>query len=110
MTKRRSLSTTQRVRIFEAHGGVCHLCEGKIQIGQPWDVSHETPLEMGGADDETNMKPAHRVCHRAHTAAVDVPQIARAKRRQAKHLGAVQKRPWSPYRKKLNGQVVRRDQ
>lgn len=87
MTKRRSLTTAQRVRIFRDHDGICHLCGGKITAGEAWDVSHDRPLEMLGADDESNWKPAHRVCHRKHTAKVDIPQIAKAKRREARHLG-----------------------
>ncbi|WP_377838743.1 HNH endonuclease [Bosea sp. UC22_33] len=85
---RRSLSTRDRLRIFTLHGGICHLCGGKVQAGEAWEVSHDTPLELGGADDDANRKPAHRKCHRAHTAAVDLPNIAKAKRREARHLGA----------------------
>ncbi|MBY9045422.1 HNH endonuclease, partial [Pseudomonas fluorescens] len=53
-----------------------------------WDVSHELPLELGGADDDTNRRSAHRKCHRTHTATVDMPAIARAKRIHAGHHGA----------------------
>ncbi len=60
--KRRSLSTAQRVAIFLAGRGVCHLCDGPI-INKPWDVEHVIPLAMGGADDESNMRPAHKACH-----------------------------------------------
>ena len=109
MTARRSLTTAARVRIFQHNDGICHMCGGRIGVGDAWDVSHEIPLELGGADDDTNMRPAHRACHRAHTAAVDIPDIARAKRREAKHLGAVKKRPWSKYRRRMNGETVLRD-
>ena len=88
MTARKHISTRTRLAIFERHGGICHLCGGKVQAGEAWDVSHEIPLEIGGADDETNWLVAHRRCHRTHTATVDVPAIAKAKRREAKHKGA----------------------
>jgi 5-methylcytosine-specific restriction endonuclease McrA len=109
MIARRRLSTADRVRIFQASAGLCHICGGKIHVGEAWDVSHEIPLELCGADDDTNMRPAHRKCHRIRTSETDIPDIARAKRREAKHLGAKVKRPWHPTKKrKLNGEVVDR--
>lgn len=84
MTKRASLSPMRKLRLFEAAGGVCHLCEQKI-YGK-WDVEHIIPLALGGADDETNMAPAHKACHAPKTAQ-DVADIARAKRRKARHIG-----------------------
>ncbi len=93
---RKHLSTKERLRLFTLHAGTCHFCNGKIDgTREAWDISHEIPLELCGADDDVNRKPAHRKCHRAHTSAVDVPAIARAKRREAKHIGATKpKRPW----------------
>ena len=84
MTKRASLSPMRKLRIFEAAGSRCHICGLKIQ--GKWDVEHVIPLALGGADDETNMAPAHKACHAPKTAE-DVAAIARAKRRKARHLG-----------------------
>jgi 5-methylcytosine-specific restriction protein A len=116
MTRQR-LSTRQRVDLFHRHGGACHMCGGEIYAGQEWDVSHAIPLELGGADDASNMAPAHRKCHRAHTAAVDVPAISRAKRREAAFIGAKapSRNPLpggrrSALKRKMNGQVVLRSQ
>ncbi len=79
MTKRRNISTRERVKIFVREGGVCHICHGAITIGQLWDVSHDIPLELGGDDHGDNLKVAHRnPCHREHTRLVDVPYIAKA--------------------------------
>jgi 5-methylcytosine-specific restriction protein A len=86
--KRKRISTKARLAIFERHSGECHLCKGKVQAGEAWDVSHEIPLELLGADDETNWRVAHRKCHRAHTSTVDIPAIAKAKRREAIDKGA----------------------
>lgn len=88
MTRRVHISTRKRVALFAAKGGICHLCEGKVHVTEAWDVSHVIPLELGGADNESNWDVAHRTCHRAHTAAVDVPTIAKAKRVEARHIGA----------------------
>lgn len=89
MTKRRSLTGKDRLRIFAAHGGRCMFCGGKIEAKrEAWEVSHDIPLEMGGADDDVNRKPAHKKCHRTHTYTVDAPAIAKAKRREIKDMGA----------------------
>jgi hypothetical protein len=34
----------------------CHLCGGYIYPGQGWDVTHEFPLDLGGADDDQNRR------------------------------------------------------
>jgi len=111
---RRSLSTTARVRVFEAAGGICHLCNGKITVGERWEVSHDRPLALGGSDTPDNMKPAHYSCHRAQTSETDIPAIAKAKRRYAKFIGATapKARPLagsraSGLRKRMNGTVER---
>ena len=88
MTKRHRLTTAERVAVFKDHGGICHLCNLPILAGVKWEVSHPKPLEMGGADDKTNWRPAHFTCHRVETRTKDIPQIAHAKRIEAKHLGA----------------------
>lgn len=90
MTRKR-LSTTQRIRIFRRHGGICEFCVQPIQVGQAWEVSHSIPLALGGEDAEGNWRPAHKACHRAHTSSVDQPRIAKAKAQEAVHIGA--KRP-----------------
>jgi 5-methylcytosine-specific restriction protein A len=85
---RRRISAKERVAIFTREAGLCHMCKGAVTVGQAWDISHDIPLELGGADEGENLKVAHRTCHRDHTAAVDAPAIAKAKRREAAHMGA----------------------
>lgn len=111
---RRSLSKLQRVRVFDRAAGLCHLCGQKIHVGQRWDVEHVKPLSMGGADDETNMQPAHASCHAGKTAAEAGPR-AKADRIRARHLGIIAKptRPIpgskaSGLRKRMDGSVERR--
>ena len=114
---RRSLSTRERLRLFNLYGGVCHFCEQKIDgTRDRWEISHELALELGGADDDENRKPAHYKCHRAHTAEKDIPQIAKSNRQRAKHVGAHRPRAIMPgskasrFKKKMDGTVERRDQ
>ena len=67
MTARRSISKAMRARVFAAHKGRCWLCRGIIATGEKWQVEHQVALVLGGADDETNMAPAHVDCHRTKT-------------------------------------------
>lgn len=116
MTTRRSISTKERLRLFALHGGLCHLCCGRINAKrEAWEVSHDIPLELGGADDDENRKLAHAKCHRVQTSTVDIPRIAKAKRREARNLGAKAKssRPMpgskaSGWKKPFRGQPERR--
>lgn len=86
-TKRGSMSPMRRLRIFEAHGGKCCLCAGKIDgVRQKWTIEHLIALGLGGADDDGNCAPAHEHCRRGKDK-LDVAAIAKAKRIKAKHLG-----------------------
>lgn len=90
MTERRSLSPKLRLVLFERAGGRCHICGRPIRVGEAWDMEHIVPLGLGGADNPSNLGPAHKACHAPKTAE-DVAAIARAKRRKAKHLGIKQR-------------------
>lgn len=110
--RRKRLSSGMRFELLKREHYRCHLCKGLIYPGQGWDVSHEIPIELGGADDDTNRRAAHRKCHRVHTATVDIPAIAKAKRVQAKHhSAATSPRPMRGGRddvlkRKMDGTVV----
>jgi hypothetical protein len=98
MPHRRRISTRDRAKIFDAAHGICHMCGLKIDAGQAWEASHRIPLACGGADDMSNLSPAHKRCHRAHTAKVDAPMIAKVRRQGQKHMGATTKGPAIPSR------------
>jgi 5-methylcytosine-specific restriction endonuclease McrA len=106
---RRNISRSERVAIFHAAAGICHLCCLKIGLAERWDVEHVIPLEMGGdeAKGSPNLQPAHVDCHRTKSS-VDAWNLAKARRREANHIGArVPSRLSHPtLRKKLNGEVV----
>jgi hypothetical protein len=115
VTKRKSISTKQRVELFNEHNGICHICGGKINVGEAWEVEHRIPFAMGGEDSKSNWAPAHSKCHRTKTTD-DVGAIAKAKRREARHIGInVSRTPLpfgkkSAFKRKLDGTVVRRDE
>jgi len=83
---RRPLTAKARVVLFQASGGLCHICGGRIGVGEAWEVEHIVPLAQGGEDGGDNLSPAHVKCHRGKTAK-DAADTARAKRREAAHLG-----------------------
>ena len=93
MTARRKISPMQRLKVFEAAGGRCHLCDRRIQVGQPWDVEHVRPLALLGDDDQSNMRPAHKDCHATKTKA-DAASWSKAKRCAAKHNGIRKPSTW----------------
>lgn len=86
-TKRKSLSPMQRLKLFEDHGGICVVCERKIDAGEPWIDEHLRALGLGGSNDLDNRGPAHAHCADTKTRTEDIPRIAKAKRQKAKHLG-----------------------
>jgi hypothetical protein len=105
-------SPREKLRIFERMHGECHLCGGKIQVGERWELEHFVPLAIGGDDDENNIGVAHWKCHAKKTVA-DMATIAKTKRIRQKHFGARRDSRWpcsrdSKWKKKISGEVVRR--
>jgi 5-methylcytosine-specific restriction endonuclease McrA len=103
-----------RLRIFEAHGGICHLSGRRILAGEPWDCDHVVALVNGGEHRETNLAPALRDKHREKTA-LDVAEKSAVRRKQMKSLGIAPKkgRPMpgskaSGFRRRMDGTVERR--
>lgn len=90
MTKRRSITTAMRLRIWTAHNGVCHLCQLPIHAerGEKWHVEHIKPIWLGGADDEPNMAPAHIDCHSPKTKE-EAAARAKTNRIAARNVGAL---------------------
>jgi 5-methylcytosine-specific restriction enzyme A len=80
-----------RLRVFERHGGICHISGRRIAAGEPWDVDHIVALVNGGEHRETNLAPALRDKHRAKTAE-DVAEKSRTRRKAAMNLGIKSRR------------------
>jgi 5-methylcytosine-specific restriction endonuclease McrA len=88
------------------------MCRHEItaRSGLEWD--HHIPLAIGGDDDESNLQPLCKGCHRLKTGK-DLGTIAKGKRVRQRHLGI---RPPSRFpgsrdshlRKKIDGTVVDR--
>lgn len=117
MTKRKHRTRLQRRRIYDDANGICCLCNLpiKAEIGVLWILEHLTPLWLGGADDESNIRPAHQSCAIKKTCA-EAPVKAKSDRVRAKYLGIKKPRKSSwgygkgdRRKKKITGEVVMRD-
>ena len=88
-TKRKPLTPTQRLKLFEQHKGLCGICGAQIKAGEGWIDEHIIPLGLGGSNDMTNRAPVHAVCAAGKTFGKDgdVAKIAKAKRVKMRHLG-----------------------
>lgn len=114
--KRKPLSRLARTRIYDSAKGICALCRQAINAerGTKWIVEHMKPLWLGGADDETNMAPAHQSCAVTKTS-TEAPTKAKGDRIRATHLGIrkASSRPMpgtkaSGLRKRMDGRVEKR--
>lgn len=76
-TKRRSMTKARATRIFLENEGRCCNCGQLIRQGEGWFIEHVESLALGGADDDTNARPAHTKC-KAKKDATDA--AAKAKR------------------------------
>lgn len=110
-TKRPSIGKSRRARIFLAHDGVCWLCKAKIGPEEPWDADHCIARELGGSDEDDNLAPAHKHCHKVKSKE-DVRLIAKGNRLIRKN-GPVELRkvkpkiPSRPFPSSLGGWVKR---
>ena len=113
MTRRRSLTRAQRVKIWDAHDGICHICELPIILGQPWQADHIIPRGLTGSDELEEYAPAHVDCHQDKTRN-DNRTVKKATRVRANHLGIrkpsrMQGSRDSRLKKKVSGEVVDRE-
>ena len=114
---RRKRTTRQRAKIFTDHGGLCHICKGKIDgTKERWELEHIVPYELTRDDTDENIAPAHVGCHKKKTA-TDKGKIAKSARVNAKHIGAApqSKAPLpggrkSKWKRKVGGGWVAREE
>jgi 5-methylcytosine-specific restriction enzyme A len=100
MTRTRSeFPAKVRVAAFARANGCCESCGVTIRPGNGPEYDHRIPDALGGAATLDNCDVLCRSCHGAKTAKGDVPQIAKAKRVQRKHISADRPRQKIPYRR-----------
>ena len=113
--RRPTFSTSFRLNLFLMRKGLCAACTQKIDAGKAWDIDHILPFALGGTNEPDNLQILCKPCHRSKTTQSDIPRIAKTKRLNARHLGAraPSRRPIpgsrrSPWKRKMDGSVVRR--
>lgn len=110
---RREFPTKVKVAAFKRADGHCESCGAKLYPGKT-HYDHVIPDALGGEPVIENCEVLCTNCHGAKTAVQDIPRIAKAKRGEAKHLGARQSRNPMPgsrasrWKRKMDGSVVRR--
>lgn len=100
-----------KLRVFERHGGMCHIARRKIRVGEPWDCDHVTALAdwtgEGHGNRESNLAPALKDKHREKTAAENTER-AHLRRKKSKALGIKTGGGFKGWRK-FDGTIVWRD-
>lgn len=101
-----------KVRVFERHGGRCHISGRLIRAGEAWDIEHVIAICNGGEHRESNMAPALVQPHKAKTVA-DLAEKSRNYRKRKAHLGIRKPSKFacsrnSRWKKKIDGSVVLR--
>jgi len=75
-----------RIRVFDAHGGICHISGRKITASDRWELDHIKRLKDGGENRESNLAPAIVEFHKEKTRQENEEQ-AKTDRIRKKHLG-----------------------
>ena len=116
--KRKPLTKRQLVELFHRDNGLCCICGGRIGASDRWEDfdrstvidEHKIPLGLAGSNDLKNRGLAHVKCAAIKTKS-DMTNIAKAKRREAKHLGVKRSRNPMPgsraskFKVKFNGKI-----
>ena len=104
---RSEFSTKTKRQSWERCKGLCESCSAKLYPGK-FDYDHDIPDGLGGEPTLENCKVLCRNCHGAKTIEVDRPIMQKADNIRSKHLGIKTRRPWSLWKRKMNGETVRR--
>ena len=93
-----------RLRVFQAHDGICHIAKRKIRPGEPWDAEHVIAIINGGENRESNLAPALREKHPEKTAR-DIAEKSKTYRKRKSNLGIKKRRRTIPGRR-FNGDPI----
>jgi 5-methylcytosine-specific restriction protein A len=109
---RKEFSTKTKALAFQRADGRCEECGFRLTVGK-YHYDHANPDGLTGVNDLGNCRVLCVACHREKTRE-DVGNIAKAKRRYAKDIGAKASRNPMPggrsskWKRKLSGEWVER--
>lgn len=86
--RRRGFTARTKIAAFDRCGGKREQCSAPLRP-EKFHYDHRIPDQLGGDPTLENCQVLCVACHGAKTAKQDMPAIAKAKRREASHLGAV---------------------
>ena len=103
-TKRKAMSAGRRLRILRQWKSHCVGCNKNL-LGVAFEVDHFIPVELGGDDEDYNMRPLCIPCHKRKTKA-DIKAISKARRIRRKlekplEPGSIASRPFQRSSRKL---------
>jgi 5-methylcytosine-specific restriction enzyme A len=101
---RREFSNYVKAQAAIRANGKCEECGTRLLTGG-YHYDHRIPDAMGGRPDEENCQVLCKSCHGLKTTKADVPQIAKAKRRERNHFGIKRPRSIRQWRR-FNGTIV----
>jgi 5-methylcytosine-specific restriction enzyme A len=109
---RREFSNYVKAQAALRANGKCESCTARLLTGG-YHYDHRVPAAMGGDASEDNCQVLCKACHGLKTTKADVPNIAKAKRRERKHLGIRPKSKFpcgksSKFKRTVDGRVVLR--
>jgi len=109
---RREFSNWTKAQAALRAAGHCEGCTRKLLAGD-YHYDHRIPDAMGGSSDIDNCQVLCKSCHSTKTRKKDVPEIAKAKRRQRAAQGIRRRSTFacsrdSRFKKKIDGSVVLR--
>lgn len=109
MTRTEFSSTVRKAAWARCKGCCEHTgCDIKLMVGK-FQFDHIKPDGLGGEPTLENCAVLCSAHHHKKTVEQDRPLMQKADNIRAKHFGlGEQKRPWSQFRKKMDGSVVRR--
>lgn len=77
-----AISKRDRLKIYMRDRLICQLCDSPVDLNLPttdrWaaTLDHIIPYSLGGSDDESNLRLAHRSCNSRRGAPLDAAEVA----------------------------------
>lgn len=110
---RHEFSKRTRLEAFTRCGGKCEACGSILRPGHV-EYDHDKPAAFSGGNSLANCRVLCRGCHGEKTFQRDIPAIAKSNRIRAREAGIKKRSTFacsrdSKFKKKISGEVVRRD-
>lgn len=96
-TPRKAMTKSRRARVIERFNGKC--ASPGCSVVDSLEIDHTIPLELGGADEDHNLRPLCTYHHRMKTK-LDVAMIAKSRRLRKREAG--EKRRTKPIPVRVN--------